>query len=80
MTCCNCLLKIHNQATVAATAAAAMSSVELLRDFVSGRLMAQEIFEAIKQTIFEYEEKIDRQRSLLDNTRKPQNESQLIGR
>lgn len=57
-----------------------MSSVEFLRDFVSGRLMAQEISEAIKQTIFEYEEKIDRQRSLLDNTRKPQNESQLIGR
>lgn len=57
-----------------------MCSVKFLRDFISVRLMAQEIFEAIKQTIFEYEAKIDRQRSLLDNTRKPQNESQLIGR
>lgn len=75
MTCCNYLLKTHDYAT----AAAAMSSVEFVRDFIRMRLMAQEIFEAIKQTIFEYEEKTDRQHSLLDNTRKPQNESQLIG-
>lgn len=58
-----------------------MSSVEYLREFVSERLAAapEEIFGLIKQTIIEYEEEIDRQRRLLDNARKPENEPQTSG-
>lgn len=58
-----------------------MPSVECLREFVSERLTAaaEEIFGLIKQTIVQYEEEIDRQRRLLDNARKPENESQTSG-
>lgn len=58
-----------------------MSSAEHLREFVSERLKAaaEEIFGLIKQTIVEYEEEIDRQRRLLDNARKPENEPQTCG-
>lgn len=41
---------MHDEATVAAAATAAMSPVEFFRDFMGGSLMAQEIFEVIKQT------------------------------
>lgn len=58
-----------------------MPSVEYLREFVSERLTAaaEEIFGLIKQIIVEYEEEIDRQCRLLDNARKPENESQTSG-
>nr|XP_046241326.1 uncharacterized protein LOC124057299 isoform X2 [Scatophagus argus] len=45
-----------------------MSSVEHLREFVSGRLtaVAEEIFRVFEITIVEYKKEIDRQRRLLD--------------
>ncbi|XP_035858682.1 zinc finger protein 841-like isoform X2 [Sander lucioperca] len=51
-----------------------MSSVEHLREFVNERLTAaaEEIFGVLKNTIFEYEEEINRQRRLLDVVWKPE--------
>ncbi|XP_042343949.1 zinc finger protein 836-like [Plectropomus leopardus] len=51
-----------------------MSSVEYLREFVNERLTvaAEEIFGVFKQTIFEYEEEINRQRRLLEVIWKPE--------
>ncbi|XP_045902292.1 zinc finger protein 436-like isoform X5 [Micropterus dolomieu] len=51
-----------------------MSSVESLREFVNERLTAaaEEIFRVFKNTMFEYEEEIDRQRRLLDIVWKPE--------
>ncbi|XP_004084976.1 zinc finger protein 583 [Oryzias latipes] len=49
-------------------AAAAMSSVQSLREFISERLTAaaEEIFRQFEKTIIQYEEEMDRQRRLLD--------------
>ncbi|CAJ1069171.1 zinc finger protein 260-like [Xyrichtys novacula] len=51
-----------------------MSQVNSLREFVNERLTAaaEEIFVVIKRTIVEYEEKIDRQRKLLDIALQPE--------
>lgn len=50
-----------------------MSTIQLLRAFVSQRLTAavEEIIGAFERTISEYEEEIDRQRRLLEAGRQP---------
>ncbi|XP_030608717.1 zinc finger and SCAN domain-containing protein 2-like [Archocentrus centrarchus] len=51
-----------------------MSSIPYLRELINERLTAaaEEIFTEIEKTIVQYEEEIDRQRRLLDITRKPE--------
>ncbi|XP_068198616.1 zinc finger protein 285-like isoform X1 [Antennarius striatus] len=51
-----------------------MSSVQYLKDVINVRLTtaAQEIFEAFKKCVHEYEVEIDRQRRLLDSVLKPE--------
>lgn len=58
-----------------------MSSVDYLRQFVSERLAAaaEEIFGVFRQTIIEYEEELDRQRTLLDNVWKTEIKIHTIG-
>ncbi|XP_061587643.1 zinc finger protein 709-like [Cololabis saira] len=58
-----------------------MSSVQVLRDFISDRLTAAalEIFSEFERTIVQYEEVIDRQRRLLDVTWKPEIPLRRVG-
>ena len=51
-----------------------MSSLECLRELINERLTAaaEEIFRVVQKTIVEYEEKISRQRRLLDVLLKPE--------
>ncbi|XP_030609247.1 zinc finger protein 391-like [Archocentrus centrarchus] len=56
-----------------------MCSVHNLREFIKERLSAacEEIFSEVQKTILQYEEEIDRQRKLLDISRKPDTNSHV---
>ncbi|XP_039466317.1 golgin subfamily A member 6-like protein 1 isoform X2 [Oreochromis aureus] len=62
-----------------ASAEAAMSSVQYLREFIKERLTAvcEEIFSEVQKTIVQYEEEINRQHRLLDISRKPDRNSHI---
>ncbi|XP_039862911.1 uncharacterized protein LOC120718415 isoform X2 [Simochromis diagramma] len=63
-----------------ASAEAAMSSAQYLREFIKERLTAvcEEIFSEVQKTIVQYEEEINRQHRLLDISRKPDRNSHII--
>ncbi|XP_063325672.1 zinc finger protein ZFP2-like isoform X1 [Pelmatolapia mariae] len=63
-----------------ASAEAAMSSYQYLREFIKERLTAvcEEIFSEVQKTIVQYEEEINRQHRLLDISRKPDRNSHII--
>nr|XP_004576196.2 putative zinc finger protein 735 [Maylandia zebra] len=62
-----------------ASAEAAMSSAQYLREFIKERLTAvcEEIFSEVQKTIVQYEEEINRQHRLLDISRKPDRNSHI---
>lgn len=58
-----------------------MPSAQYFKKFLNERLTAaaEEIFRAFEETIFEYEEELNRQRRLLDNASTPQGKVHRTG-